>query len=62
MRRGAVWYFERVLDGRRIRQSLETGNVEEAKARRDAIEQGLLTGRFSLNAPTFAAAAKNALA
>jgi integrase len=63
VKRGSVWYFERLIDGRRFRRSLDTGNVEEARARRDALERDLATVRFSTRAtPTFAAAAHDALA
>ncbi len=62
VKRGSVWYFERVIGGRRFRRSLETGNLEEARARRDALERELSTARYSREAPTFAVAAADALA
>ena len=63
VKRGSVWYFERVIDGRRIRESLRTGNLEEARVRRDALERELATAPFSTReTPTFATAAHDALA
>ncbi len=61
-KRGSVWYFERVIDGRRIRESLRTGNLEDARARRDILERELATAPFSTReTPTFATAARDAL-
>ncbi len=61
--RGSVWYFECVIDGRRYRQSMDTANLEEAKARRDAIERKLAATPFIIrDTPTFGVAAREALA
>jgi len=55
-KRGGVWYYARVVDGRRIRISLETGRLEKARARRDAYEEeegiGLARPAFVPEAPT----------
>jgi len=62
-KRGSVWYFECVIDGRRIKKSLDTENLEEARARRDALERELATTPFAArDTPTFAIAARDALA
>src|SRR5262245_15284663 len=64
VRRGRVWYFERIVGGRRVRRSLDTSNLDEAIARRDALERNLALRRFpaSGSVPTFGAAAREALA
>ena len=63
VKRGSTWYFERVIDGRRYRKSLDTGNLEEARARRDVLERELATTPFATrNAPTFTVAARDVLA
>ncbi len=62
VKRGSVWYFECVVGGRRYRRSLETENLEEARAHRDVIEREIASRRFlRTQAPTFATAAKEAL-
>ena len=62
VKRGSVWYFERVVGGRRFRQSLETGSLELAREHRDALEREIASRRFSVSQPpTFAVAAKEAL-
>ena len=62
VKRGSVWYFERVVGGRRFRQSLETGSLEVARERRDALEREICSRRFTAaQPPTFAVAAKETL-
>jgi len=62
VKRGSTYHYERIVDGRRVRKSLETSNLEEAIARRDAFERDLALRRFpGKAAPTFRTAAREAL-
>ncbi len=63
-RRRGTWYYKRVIGGRRIRKSLETSDVREARRRRDGYEAAhkigtaRLLGPHPLDVPTFAEAAE----
>ncbi len=62
VKRGSVWYFERIVGGRRFRRSLETESLETARERRDVLEREIASHRFTTaQPPTFATAAKEAL-
>jgi len=66
-KRGGIWYYARVADGRRVRISLNTGSLEKARARRDAYEEESGIGRpgagfLTPDAPTLAEFAERYLA
>ncbi len=62
VKRGSVWYFEKIVDGHRYRRSLETANLDEAIARRDTVERELALKRFTRQrCPTFSQVAREAL-
>lgn len=52
-KRGGVWYYQRVVGGRRYRKSLETGDLEKARGRAAAYEQerGIGLGQPVFQAP-----------
>jgi integrase len=45
-KRNGVWYYQRIVNGKRIQFSLKTGDLKRAKARRDLYEKEKGIGRF----------------
>jgi len=63
-KRGGIYYYERLVDGRRVRHSTKTGDLAEARDWRALYEQRRAerqAGEERPPAPTFAQAAKAAL-